>query len=312
MWTEQWKGYGIGLAVLFSIWSAAPAYAQSPESTRGLYVVPDEEKRSAIQEADGFAYLGGDITLNQAKAQALADAKRNAAEAALTYIQSNTKVENFEVRYDVIVSKAEAAVRVVEQKDHGIVDNTRYRVWIKAEVFYELASKDEKPDMPLLMDEKAPLTVKIWTEKKRYQKGERITIYMKGNKDYFARIVDKTGTGELIQLLPNRFRQANHFKGGALYTVPGDGDRFELEVGEPYGKDRIIVYASEAPLADVPMRAIGGSGLQIFDGGEEELSQRVRGIYAVAADEEPSDGSGPAEGSGTAFYEAAWEVMTHE
>ena len=68
-------------------------------------------KRSAIQEADGFAYLGGDITLNQAKAQALADAKRNAAEAALTYIQSNTKVENFEVRYDVIVSKAEAAVR---------------------------------------------------------------------------------------------------------------------------------------------------------------------------------------------------------
>ena len=57
----------------------------------------------------------------------------------------------------------------------------------KAEVFYDLASKAEKPDMPLLMDEKAPLTVKIWTEKKRYRKGERITIYMKGNKDYFAR-----------------------------------------------------------------------------------------------------------------------------
>ena len=92
------------------------------------------------------------------------------------------------------------------------MDNTRYRVWIKAEVFYELASKDEKPDMPLLMDEKAPLTVKIWTEKKRYKKGERITIYMKGNKDYFARIVDKTGTGELIQLPSQQVSSSQPFQ----------------------------------------------------------------------------------------------------
>ncbi|MBI4773383.1 MAG: DUF4384 domain-containing protein [Deltaproteobacteria bacterium] len=312
MRTRQWMRYGIGLAVSFWIWSVLLVYAQGPGGARGIYVVPDEEKRSVIQEADGFSYLGGDITLNQAKVQALADAKRNAAEAVLTYVQSNTKVENFEVQYDVILSKAEAAIRVIDQKDQGIVDNTRYHVWIKAEVFYDLASKAEKPDMPLLMDEKAPLTVKIWTEKKRYKKGERIVIHMRGNKDYFARIVDKTSTGELVQLLPNRFRQANHFKGGEIYTIPGEGDRFELEVGEPYGKDRILVYASEAALADVPMRVLGGSGLQAFDGGEEELAQRMRGISVVAGDGTPSSEPVAAEASGTVFYEAVWEVWTAE
>jgi len=312
MRTRQWIRYSIGLAVLISIWSVVPAYAQDTESTRGIYAVPDEEKRSVIQEADGYAYLGGDITVNQAKAQALADAKRNAAEAVLTHIQSNTKVENFEVQYDVILSKAEAAIRVIEQKDEGIVDNTRYHVWIKAEVFYDLASKAEKPDMPLLMDKNAPLTVKIWTEKKRYKKGERIIIHMRGNKDYFARIVDKTSTGDLIQLLPNRYRQSNHFKGGVLYTIPGEGDRFQLEVGEPYGTDRILVYASEAPLAEVPMRALGGSGLQAFEGGEDELSQRVRGISVIPGNGKPANEPAAAEASGTVFYEAAWEVWTQE
>ena len=72
------------------------------------------------------------------------------------------------------------------------------------------------------------------------------------------------------------------------------------------------MYAGETPLADVPMRAIGGSGLHIFDGGEEELSQRVRGIYAVAADGEPSAEDGYGGASGAAFYEAAWEVVTYE
>jgi len=302
-------GFGLTAACVLFVVGAVPAPAQT--DIRGVHVVPDEEKRSSFQEADGYVYLGGDTTLNDAKAQALAEAKRNAAEAAVTYIRSNTKVENFEVKYDVIVSQAEAAVRVVKMIDHGIVDNARYRMWINAEVFYELQPKTDQPDLLMLMDEEAPLTVRVWTDKKRFKKGEHIDIHMRGNKDFHAKIVARFSTGELVQLLPNEFRNEHHFKGGVTYTVPGEGDRFNLEVGPPYGKDRIIVYASEVELGSVPLEKYGEGGLLIYRSGEQELAEGVRGIYPVYSESKDKPQGVPSV-DGAPFYEASWEVFTHE
>ena len=51
------------------------------------------------------------------------------------------EVENFVVKYDMIWSEAEGAVTILEQKDFGIENNTRYHVWIKADVEYKLKAK---------------------------------------------------------------------------------------------------------------------------------------------------------------------------
>lgn len=78
---------------------------------------PDDEKRSAIVEAHGYAYLSEDKTIKALRQEAYADAKRQAAEIALTQIQGLTKVENFTLTYDLIQTQAEGAVKVLEHKD---------------------------------------------------------------------------------------------------------------------------------------------------------------------------------------------------
>jgi hypothetical protein len=99
---------------------------------RGINIVPDQEKRSCIQTVDGYAYLSENMTLAETRAAAFANAKRQALEAARAYIQSKTKVKNFQLEYDLIMSNSEGSVTVLDQKDHGVEENKRYHVWIKA------------------------------------------------------------------------------------------------------------------------------------------------------------------------------------
>lgn len=126
------------VCVFWTIGTAAvSSFAAEPE-TRAVTVVPDQEKRSTIQDVDGYAYLSEDKTLSQTRQAAMANAKRQAVEQAKTYISSKTRVEDFEITQDIIEGESAGAVTVLEHKDLGIEDNNRYHVWIRAEVEYGL------------------------------------------------------------------------------------------------------------------------------------------------------------------------------
>ena len=272
--------------------------AQKPTATD---VVPDQEKRSCIQAVDGYAQLSENMTLAQTRAAAFTNAKRQALEGARTYIQSKTKVKDFQVEYDLVWSDSEGAVTVLEQKDHGVEENTRYHVWIKAEVEYDLKPKRQQEAQGYILDRDAPLTVKIWTSKKQYRDGESIQIYIRGNRDFYARIVDITSAGNIIQLLPNDYRKVDFFKAGRVYKIPDKGDHFDLKVTAPYGEDQIVVYASEVPVGRVDMEAVG-QGLRRYKGNRKSLATMTRGIEVSP--------SAPSSHSGTEFYEATWSLTT--
>ena len=264
-------------------------------------VVPDHEKRSCIQAVDGYAYLSENMTLAQTRAAAFTNAKRQALEAGRTYIQSKTKVKDFQVEYDIIWSDAEGSVTILEQKDYGVKDNTRYHVWIKAEVKYELKAKGQIPAQKQVMDKGAPLTVRVWTSKKEYRAGESIQVYVQGNRDFYARIVDITSSGDIVQLLPNDYRKVDFFKAAIVYKIPGEGDHFDLKVTAPFGEDQIVVYASEVPVGRVDMEG-AGQGLRRYRGNRESLATMTRGIEVTP--------TSPSSDSGTEFYEATWTLRT--
>ena len=276
---------------------------------RGVSVVPDEEKRSTIQEVDGYAYLSEDKTLAQTRQAALITAKRQALEQARTYISSRTRVENFEITDDVIEGESVGAVTVLEQKDLGIEDNNRYHVWIKAEVEYGLTApatqrKDQATTPVMAAD--GPLTVKVWTSRKHYRDGEEIEIFIQGNRDFYARIVDITSSGDIIQLLPNSYRQQTQFNGGQVYRIPDAEDRFNLKVSPPYGEDQIVVYASDKPLGEVALEPSGG-GLNAYRGSRASLDVSTRGIQVTGA----PGGAGLTDGpSGAEFYEGVWKITS--
>ena len=288
----------ISLSVFFSLILANELFAQN---LRAVDIVPDQEKRSCIQTVDGYAQLSENMTLAQTRAAAFANAKRQALEAGRTYIQSKTKVKDFRVEYDLVWADAEGAVSILEQKDHGVEDNTRYHVWIKAEVEYELKSKRHQAAQEDVMDRDAPLTVKVWTSQKQYRDGDSIQIYIQGNRDFYARIVDITSGGDIMQLLPNDYRKVDFFKAGKVYKIPGEGDRFDLKVTAPYGEDQIVVYASEVPVGRVDMEAVG-QGLRCYRGNRESLAAMMRGIQVT-----PSSSNFH---SGAEFYEATWTLST--
>ena len=287
----------------FAVIASLIIFPSLARSDRANEVTPDQEHRSNIVEVDGYAQLSEEKSIRDIRQEAFANARRQALENAETHIKSQTRVENYQLQYDLIESGAEGVVKVLEQKDLGIENNSRYHVWIRAEVTYVLRPAAEPAKQKALMSPDAPLTVKIWTEQKNYRHGEYITIYMEGNRDFYARIVNISSDGKVIQLLPNGYRQTHHFRGGKRYHIPGPGDRFELKVTPPYGQERIVVYASETPMGDIPMKSLGG-GLKEYQGNNEDLAFRVRSIQPVGR-----PGGNTIAGS-TGFYEASWVVET--
>jgi hypothetical protein len=287
----------------FTVIAFLVMFPSSARSDRAADLTPDQEHRSNIVEVDGYAQLSEEKSIRDIRQEAFANARRQALENAETHIKSQTKVENYQLQYDLIESGAEGVVKVLEQKDLGIEKNSRYHVWVRAEVTYVLRPATEPAKQKILMSPDAPLTVKIWTDEKNYHDGEYITIYMEGNRDFYARIVNISSDGKVIQLLPNGYRQTHHFGGGKRYQIPGPGDRFELKVTPPYGQERIVVYASETPMGDISMAPLG-AGLYEYQGSNDDLAFRVRSIQPVAR-----TGSDVTSGS-TGFYEASWVLET--
>lgn len=263
---------------------------------------PDSKKRSCIQIVDAYAYLSENMTLGETRAAAFAQAKRLAVEKTRTYIQSKTTIEDFVLKKDQINGSAQGAVTILEQKDLGVENNTRYHVWIKAEVEFGLKPGNGKQIADSAESHAGPLTVKVWTPKKSYHEGELVEIFMRGNRSFFARIVNLTSSGDIIQLLPNDYRQSHFFEAGRLYQIPGRLDRFELRVSAPFGRDQIVVYASEAPLGDVSGMQKIGSGLSGYGGNRQSLGIKSRGLSINAT-------SSMAK-TGVEFYEATWKFET--
>jgi hypothetical protein len=219
--------------------------------------------QSTIVEVEGQACMGYDKSRKQTEDEALTHAKKKAVQHAATYIKSESRVKDFELEKDLVEAYSNATVKVIQE-----LSRTWYRdvslgdccqVKIKAEVIPDNEAMEKiSKGKGQVDDPSAPLNVQLWADKKDYKENEKIKIYIRGNKPFYARIVHKGGNGELLQLLPNPYRKDHYFNGGVIYEIPSGQDRFEMEVTPPFGQEDIIVYASTAPLGDINLSPAGG------------------------------------------------------
>ena len=218
--------------------------------------------QSTITDAEGYACMGADKSRRQTEQQALSEAQRNAVEKTLTYIKSETTVKDFQFEKDVIGAYTNAAIKIVQELEKAWYKDASsgdcYRIKIKAEVTpNEKAMQKISEGKNVNDDPSAPLTVQVWTGKKEYRQGEKIKVYIKGNKPFYARILYKDAAGNMVQLLPNPFKKDNYFNGGVIYELPSGNDRFDLEVSPPFGREDVILYASTAQLGDLRLDTRG-------------------------------------------------------
>ncbi len=259
--------------------------------------------QSTITEVTGTACMGDDKSKKQTEAEALANAKRSAVENASTYIKSETKVKDFQLEKDLINAYAQAKVKVIQEiekawyRDTGSGDCCRVR--IKAEVVPEEKSmqkmSDEMQDNP-----EAPLRVQVWADKKEYRQAEKIKLFLKGNKPFFARVLYRDVKGTLLQLLPNPHRTDHYFQGGVVYELPAGNDKFELEVSPPFGEERVVVYAGSEPLGDLNIESAGA--VYAVKTKPDRTGLQTRGIKFV---EKNASGVKASE-----FYESAITIRT--
>lgn len=238
--------------------------------------------QSTITEAEGYACMGDDKSRKETEQSAVADSKRNAAETVMTHLSSETSIKNFELENDVISAYSNAKVKIIQQIN-GVWYNDAsagdcYKVNVKAEVIPDekILKVTEKEDS--LENPDMPLKVAVWTNKKKYSSGDKIIIYIKGNKPFYASVLYKDVNGSMLQLLPNPYRREHYFNGGAVYTLPSGEDRYDLEVTPPFGEENIIVYASTSPLGGLDLAATGG----VYQVKTKDTGIKTRGVKIKA------------------------------
>lgn len=239
--------------------------------------------QSTITESEGYACMGEDRTKRETENMALQDAKRKAIEQVSTYIQSETQVKDFELQKDIINAYANAKVKIIESQGKWDSEPPRigdcYRIKIKAEVIPDEEAMKRLSRAKEFDEPWAPLRVKVWTEKKEYRAGERIKLFLKGNKPFYARVLYRQADGSLVQILPNPYRRDNYFQGGVVYEIPSGPDRFELEVTPPFGEESFIIYAGTGELGSLELEEVGS--VYKVKTSPDSVGEKTRGIKIV-------------------------------
>ena len=259
-------------------------------------------EQSSITNADGYSCMGVDHSRKQTENLALQDAKRNAVEFSRTYIESETQMENFQLKKDLVTAFSKANVKVIEVLNEVWDDPATgdcYTIKIKAEV---IPAKEEMRKViasgAMMEDPRAPLTIKVWTNQDKFKAGEVMKIFLKGNKPFYGRLIYVDATGTNLQLLPNPFRTENYFQGGVIYEVPTGHDKFDLTVQEPFGSEKVVLYGSTSPLGQLSTTNLGP--VLKVEVPEKEIAAKTRGI-AFSTDRKAQVSE---------FAEAAAEVTT--
>lgn len=218
--------------------------------------------QSTITDIEGSACMGDDRSRKQTEQAALTNAKKWAVEFTSTYLKSETEVKDFVVEKDFLAAYANAEVKVIQElekvwyKDAAAGDC--YKVKIKAEVIPDEKAMQKAFQAKNVSDNpSAPLKVQLWTDKQTFKQREKVKIYLKGNKPFYARVLYKDATGNLLQLLPNPYRNDNYFNGSVVYEIPSGNDQFELEVTPPFGQEDIVLLAATSQLGDITLEAQG-------------------------------------------------------
>lgn len=235
------------LSILISMVTASTLYAS----------------QSTITEVEGYACMGYDKSRKQTEDEAFTNAKRKAVEYASTYIKSETRVKDFQLEKDLIDAYANATVKIIQELERQWYKDASsgdcFKVKIKAEVVPDDQMMSKISTGPGATDDpSAPLHISVWTDKKEYRQSEKIKVYIRGNKPFYARVVYQDAKGSLIQVLPNPYRKKSYFNGGVIYEIPSGEDQFELQVTPPFGSESILVYGSTSSLGEIDLAAVGG------------------------------------------------------
>jgi len=137
------------------------------------------------------------------------------------------------------------------------------------------------------------LELKLWVDRLDgaiYQKGEKMTAYIRANKDCYLYLFYHDAGGNDFLIFPNRLRPNNHIARDRVYEIPNRVDQFDFTMVQPFGVEILKAFASTQPLPELKGKEVAG-GIKQLKLSAAELAKTLRGVGMAAREVERAEAS---------------------
>jgi hypothetical protein len=235
----------------------------------------------------GCYKFGDEETPAKARRAATAIAQEQAIRSHRVFVESSSRVKNFQLEEDVIQTASAAMLQDIkieneERKSQeicitmsakispvSIEDMIRQRVNAK-----EIAQTAQAAFVP----DQQSFGLKVWTNRPngRLLEDEQLIIYVQSDRDAYLKLDYFQADGTVVHLVPNLYRGQAFIKGGKKYAFGDDSSPEHFVIKGPFGTETIKAMAGVRPFEiDEKNEAVGDSRTYLKSG--------LRGIKVVAA-----------------------------
>ncbi len=207
-----------------------------------------------------YAY-GDNETPAQAKQAAQTIAQEKAVRSHRVYVQSATKVKNFQLEDNVIQTASAGMLEQIkvekEEKKAGqeicvTISAKLSPVSIEEMIRQRINAKDiaQEAAKSKVLPFSSGFGVRVWTNKTdgRFTEGEQLIIYVTPERDGYLRLDYFQADGKVVHLVPNLFSGQVMVKAGQTYVFGDDASQQHFVIQEPYGNETVKAMLSDQPV----------------------------------------------------------------
>lgn len=206
-----------------------------------------------------YAY-GDNETPSQAKQAAQAIAQEKAVRSHRVFVQSATKVKNFQLEDNVIQTASAGMLEQIkvekEEKKGGqeicvTISAKLSPISIEEMIQQRVSAKEinEEAAKSKVLSSAPGAGIRLWTNKAdgRYVEGERLIVYVASDKDGYLKLDYFQADSTVVHLVPNLFNGQVKVKAGQTYVFGDDAAPPHFVIQGPFGNETITAKVSKDP-----------------------------------------------------------------
>jgi len=223
-------------------------------------IAQESAPREPVQGKACYSF-GDDETPTLAKKKAEAFARERAVSGYRVWVESSSKVKNFQLQQDLIHTFAAGMLHKV------VIDE---EVWEGREICIALSAEIDpqdivtevarRQDQQVIKDEvtseafnpDTAFGLRIWLNKAdgRYVEGDYLIIKVKAERDAYLKLDYFQANGTVVHLVPNLFRGQAFIQKGQTYIFGGEESPERFLIIGPFGDEVIKAVASAQPFVE--------------------------------------------------------------
>ncbi len=236
------------LSAMLTALSVSTSIAEAPPAPGQLETV----------RGSGCYSYGDNETPAQAKRAAMAIAQEQAVRTHRVFIQSASRVKNFQLEEDLIQTVSAAILQniQVEKQDRKAqeicmtITAEISPVSIEELIDQRVNAKDiAQTAASSFVPANPSFDLRVWTNKPdgRFLEGDQLIIFVESERDAYIKVDYFQADGTVVHLVPNMFRAQAFIRAGHRYAFGDETGPEMFIIQPPFGAETIKVLASSRP-----------------------------------------------------------------